>query len=58
VDPEVFGVEVYRLDHDHWTLIATHEGSPVIRAEPFEAGEINLGAMWLESRAPEREPHA
>jgi Uma2 family endonuclease len=58
VDPEVFGVEVYRLDRDHWTLIATHEGSPVIRAEPFEAGEINLGAMWLESRAPEREPHA
>ena len=49
VDPVVFGVEVYRLEHGHWALISTHQGSTVIHAEPFEAGEINLAAMWLES---------
>ena len=49
VDPANFGVEVYRLEDGRWVLIASHEGSVRVHAEPFEAGEINLGAMWLKS---------
>lgn len=53
VDPIGFGVEVYRLENEHWVLISTHEGSTLIRAEPFEAAEIDLGAMWLSPPSPQ-----
>jgi Uncharacterized protein conserved in cyanobacteria len=49
VDPVAFGVEVYRLEQRHWTLVETRHGDVAIRAEPFEAGEINLALMWLKS---------
>jgi Uma2 family endonuclease len=39
-------LEVYRLDQGKWTLVDTHEGSERVRAEPFEAIELDLGPLW------------
>jgi hypothetical protein len=29
-----------------WTLLATHEAAARVRAEPFAAVELDLGALW------------
>ena len=42
-------LEVDRVDEreeGRWTLLATHEGEERVRAEPFEAFELELGALW------------
>lgn len=46
LDPIERGLEVYRLVEGHWSLIAVHEGDDVVRAEPFEAIELPLSALW------------
>ena len=48
VDPATKGLEVYRRHEDHFILLETHEGSTLGRAEPFEACDINLGALWVD----------
>ncbi len=47
VDPEARGLEVYRLEGEHFSLIATHEGEETIHAEPFEGAALELGNLWL-----------
>lgn len=39
-------LEVLALASGRWTLVATHEGSTPVRAEPFDAIELELGALW------------
>ncbi len=34
------------LAEDRWTLLAMHVGAVVVRAEPFEAIELDLSALW------------
>jgi Uma2 family endonuclease len=46
VDPLARTLEVLRLEGPHWTLIDTHAGDVTVRAEPFEAIELELGALW------------
>jgi len=29
-----------------WTLVGAHEGDAKVRAEPFDAIEIDLAALW------------
>lgn len=41
-------LEVYRLSGNAWLLLATHEGSAHVRAEPFEAVELGLAPLWGE----------
>ena len=48
VDPDVRGLEVYQRDGEYFKLWSTHEGSTLVRAEPFEACGINLGALWVD----------
>jgi Uma2 family endonuclease len=48
VDPLARTLEVLRLEGAHWTLIDTHTGEAVVRAEPFEAVALELGALWAE----------
>jgi Uma2 family endonuclease len=48
VDPLARTIEILRLDSGRWTLTATHEGRDVIRAEPFDAIEIELTLLWEE----------
>jgi len=49
VDPAARTLEVFRRQEEHWLLVATHAGSERVRAEPFDAVEIDLGDLWLPS---------
>jgi Uma2 family endonuclease len=46
VDPRDRTVEVYRLENGRWVEVDTYEGDATVRAEPFEAVEIDLSALW------------
>jgi Uma2 family endonuclease len=46
VDPLARTLEVLHLDGGRWTILATPTGSEVVRAEPFEAIELELGLLW------------
>lgn len=46
VDPMLFTLEIFRLDGETWRLIAVHRESVKVRAEPFEAVEIDLSRFW------------
>jgi hypothetical protein len=48
VDPIARTLEVLRLEHGRWTLLDTHAGMVTVRAEPFEAIELELGGLWEE----------
>jgi Uma2 family endonuclease len=47
VDPSARTLEVFRLEGPHYALVAAYEGEQAIRAEPFDAVELELGALWL-----------
>lgn len=46
VDPLRQTLEVLTLERGRWHSLSTHEGSAVVRAEPFAALELELGALW------------
>ncbi len=46
INPLTRTLEVYRLDSRQWTLVDTHEGDAVVRAEPFDAIELSLAVLW------------
>jgi Uma2 family endonuclease len=46
IDPLLQALEVLRLESQHWSLVGAHEGGSVVRAEPFGAIELELGALW------------
>jgi Uma2 family endonuclease len=46
VNPQARTLEVYRLTERRWVLLAAHEDRAVVRAEPFEAVEPELGELW------------
>ncbi len=46
LSPELRTLEVYRLENGRWTEVETWEGDAVVRAEPFEAIELPLAALW------------
>ncbi len=46
VDPLEQVLEVYRATDDGWNRIAAHLGPKVVRAEPFDAIELDLGLLW------------
>jgi len=52
VDPIGRTLEVLRLDHARWTVLATHVGDEVVRAEPFLEVELNLASLWAEGEPP------
>jgi Uma2 family endonuclease len=47
VDPLLQTLEVLRLQSQGWSLVATHEAEAKVRAEPFDAVELALRALWL-----------
>ena len=51
VDPLARSLEVLRLEGGRWSLLATHGGDEIVRAEPFQAVEVDLLGLWGESRA-------
>jgi Uma2 family endonuclease len=48
IDPLAHTLEVLRLEIGRWTILATHAGSEVLRAEPFTEIEIELQALWAD----------
>jgi Uma2 family endonuclease len=47
LDPRERVLEILRLDSGRWPMTATHEGGQAIRAEPFDAVALELGALWV-----------
>jgi Uma2 family endonuclease len=41
-------LEVFRLERERWVQIAVWRGDMGVRAEPFDAIEIELAALWAE----------
>ncbi len=48
VDPSGETLEVFRLEATSWLRVAVWRGSQLVRAEPFDAVELELGALWAE----------
>jgi Uma2 family endonuclease len=48
VDPDAGTLEVLRLENGRWTILATHCGSEVVRAEPFADIDLDLAALWVD----------
>jgi Uma2 family endonuclease len=48
VNPVARTLEVYRLAEGRWLLLATHEGAARVRAQPFDAVELDLTPLWGE----------
>jgi len=41
-------LEVSRLEGGRWVLLATYAEDEVVRAEPFEAIELELALLWAD----------
>lgn len=48
VDPLAKLLEVWRLEGDKWLRLGTWRGEARVRAEPFDAVELDLAALWAE----------
>jgi len=48
VDPLAKLLEAWRLEGDKWLRLQTWRGDVRVRAEPFEAVELELDALWAE----------
>lgn len=46
VDPSLRTLEVLKLDGTTWRLLAVHRDDARVRAEPFDAIELELGVLW------------
>ena len=47
VDPLRRMLEVLSLESGLWTVLAVHEGRGDVRVAPFDAIELELGALWI-----------
>jgi Uma2 family endonuclease len=46
VDPRALTLEVLRLENGRWVIAAQHEGAATVRAEPFDAVELEMARWW------------
>jgi Uma2 family endonuclease len=46
LDPEIQTLEVFQLDGRSFRLLHTAHGEAKVRAEPFEALELDLSVLW------------
>jgi Uma2 family endonuclease len=46
LSPLLKTLEVYRLEEGRWVLLETYEEDAKVRAEPFDAVELDLSAIW------------
>jgi Uma2 family endonuclease len=52
VDPLVRTCENYRLENGRWSLLDTYEGEGPVRAEPFDAIELDMAGWWIPATDP------
>jgi Uma2 family endonuclease len=48
IDPDACTLEVLRLDAGRWTILATHAGNEVVRADPFAEIDLELASLWAD----------
>jgi Uma2 family endonuclease len=48
IDPAGRTLEVLRLEAGRWTILGTHAGSEIVRAEPFADIDLELGLLWAD----------
>ena len=48
LDPQPRTLEVFRLEQGRWVVAAVHAGGAAVRAEPFDAVELQLARWWLD----------
>jgi Uma2 family endonuclease len=48
LDPIVRTLEILRLESGRWSILATHKDNARVRAEPFDAIELDLGVLWAD----------
>ncbi len=46
LEPVLQSLEIYRLHHGNWLLVQAHAGGATVRAEPFDAIELELQNVW------------
>jgi len=51
IDPATQTLEVLRLEEGRWVIAGNYGGDDVVRAEPFEAIELALSALWIQPPA-------
>jgi hypothetical protein len=51
ISPDVQTLEVIRLDGESYRIVGTYGAADTIHAEPFDAVELELAALWI--RLPE-----
>ncbi len=49
IDPGAQTLEVLRLHEGRWLIVAVHGGQGKVRAEPFDAVELDLSLIWSDS---------
>jgi Uma2 family endonuclease len=49
VHPLLQTLEVYRLEAGRWIVASNHGGTDRVRAEPFDAVEIDLARWWIDT---------
>jgi Uma2 family endonuclease len=55
IDPVAQVLEVYRLERGAWHVVGVHAGDAKVRAEPFDAIELDLVDVWGPKREPPRD---
>jgi Uma2 family endonuclease len=48
VDPIARTLEVLRLEHEKYVIIAVHADDAKVRAEPFDAIELDMSILWAD----------
>jgi Uma2 family endonuclease len=51
LNPQTRTLEVLRREAERWVLVATHADDAIVRAEPFDAIELDLLRLWGEERS-------
>jgi Uma2 family endonuclease len=51
LNPDTRTLEVLRLQSGEWVVAAVHTGETPIRAEPFEAVELDFRPLWSETQS-------
>jgi Uma2 family endonuclease len=46
LNPDARTLEILRLQGDQWLVLAVHSGESPVRAEPFDAIELDLAGLW------------
>jgi Uma2 family endonuclease len=52
IDPLARTLEILRLTDSQWLELNSYEGDAAVRAEPFDAIELDLSALWLTQETP------